>query len=417
MSSARFRSRNHPSQVRRRPHLEALEDRTLLSSTPAILREHLAIVVPGQRSAPATADVFDPTVVVNSPFTVTVARFTLPAVPLNSCVALDYSSSAPSAFTEQAIVDWGDGTLSLGVIESSGSGQFTVVGTHAYTAAGLYMKSTLITLPDQSTIVVSGAIEVFNPPLSGFGGFGGGGGLFSGGGGSGSTPNSPPASGNPGPSSPPVSANDHGSPAVSFQAILFSPAANTPIGPGSGASAPSQRTGYFYPPANAAPMSNSPPLRIQESGTREDNAGIVDVVPKPLLQDFASAPLRFSGVSEENAAVPTIAVKMPETSQPADLYPEDLLPALVCVRSTSDLLYAGLPDDELEHVTALALAGFTPALVGPVAEGLAQAGKPESDDDTKTDDHSVLAVEALVLVVCLCMWPNRRPEEATPVID
>jgi hypothetical protein len=176
------------------------------------------------------------------------------------------------------------------------------------------------------------------------------------------------------------------------------------------------RTGYFYPSVTAPPMSNAPSLRTQESGTREDTAGIVDVVPKPLREDFASVPLGFLGVSEENAAARRIiAVKLPETSQSVDLFPEDSLPALACVRSHSDLLYVGLPDDELERVTALALAGFAPVMLAPVAEG--EAEKAESNEDTKTSDRSALAVEALVLVVCLCMWPRGGSEDASPVID
>jgi hypothetical protein len=298
------------------------------------------------------------------------------------------------------------------LIESTGGSQFLVVGSHIYAAPGLYTTSTVITLLDRFTITVTGVIQVFDIVTHSFGFSGGGGGF-------GGTPlSSPPASASPGtpsgPPSGPVSNNDHGSPAASFQAILFSPAANTPIGPP--ASPPGMRTGYFYPAANMVAPNRTPAFRTQESGTSEEQPEAVDAVLKQWQADFVSAPLDFLMAPGRPAPAPKADVKMLESPLPGDLFPEDSLPALVCVRSNSDLLTTGLPDDELERVTALALAGFTPVVIAPVTEELIEADK-ESDGDAKTTDRSAFAVEALVLVVCLCMWPHRSRGDAAPVID
>jgi hypothetical protein len=365
-------------------------------------------LVSGQRSAPATADVFAPTVVVgfvNTPFTVAVASFTLPGAPPNAVVGV--ASGAAFTFTEQAIVDWGDGTLAPGMIESTGSGQFMVVGTHTYAAAGSYITSTVITLPDQSTIIVSGAIQVFGSLLESPGGF------FGGGGGFGGTPNSTPASRSAGPSSPPVSANDHGSPAVSFQAILFSPAANTPIGPGISAPAPALRTGYYYPSTNAVLMSNATPLKAQESGSQEDHPNFVNVIPLQVPGNLTALTVAPLGLTEESASpLAAMASAPPETPfQYTGLLLEDSLPELACLPRGLDLLHAGLPDDELERVAAMALARVTPALVGAVGEGLRQTAAPELVQESQTADRGALAV---VLVVCLCMWPRQPRGEPLP---
>ncbi len=81
-----------------------------------------------------------------APFSGTVATFTTP----------DQIDSA-AAFT--AVITWGDGSTSNGVISGS-NGSFTVSGTHTYAAAAGYAVSVQISNPDTQSATVNDAATV-----------------------------------------------------------------------------------------------------------------------------------------------------------------------------------------------------------------------------------------------------------------
>jgi hypothetical protein len=98
-----------------------------------------------------------PTAILDTPFTGPVAGLTD-----------SDTTAAAGAFT--AHVDWGDGTSSDGVV-SGGSGNFTVTGSHTYSAVGPHTLTTSITGADgsvataTSTAAVHYAFDGFAAPL------------------------------------------------------------------------------------------------------------------------------------------------------------------------------------------------------------------------------------------------------------
>jgi adhesin/invasin len=84
-----------------------------------------------------------------------VAERALTTGPIATFTDTDTSDLA-SAFT--AIIDWGDGTRSAGVVTGS-NGTFTLSGTHAYADEGSFQLSTTITrAADDSTITLGGTV-------------------------------------------------------------------------------------------------------------------------------------------------------------------------------------------------------------------------------------------------------------------
>jgi len=78
------------------------------------------------------------------------------------------ASATTSSFT--ATITWGDGTQSAGqVVAGSGSGNFQVVGTHAYAAAGAYTVQAAVTDAAGHTINASAAVKAVAAPIQAFG--------------------------------------------------------------------------------------------------------------------------------------------------------------------------------------------------------------------------------------------------------
>lgn len=133
-------------RVRRRPVLEWLEGRALLSTTaggPA------GIVAESTPTVPAA--VIRPTAGV--PFTGVVATF------------LDSGTGTPADF--QATIAWGDGNLSAGTIAAPpGAGYFTVTGTDTYATPGSYPLQVTITGPGDATVTTAnGTVSVGAVPV------------------------------------------------------------------------------------------------------------------------------------------------------------------------------------------------------------------------------------------------------------
>jgi hypothetical protein len=76
------------------------------------------------------------------------------------------ADSDPAGFS--ANVTWGDGTQSSGTIVPEGSGEYTVTGTHAYSAAGSYAASVAIagSSGDSLTTAVTAAVSNAAPVLA-----------------------------------------------------------------------------------------------------------------------------------------------------------------------------------------------------------------------------------------------------------
>lgn len=74
----------------------------------------------------------------------------------------DANTAAPvSDFT--AMIDWGDGNTTAGVIASNGGGNFTVSGTHLYSSTGPFTVTVVITDVGGSTATVSSAATATLP--------------------------------------------------------------------------------------------------------------------------------------------------------------------------------------------------------------------------------------------------------------
>ena len=82
----------------------------------------------------------------------------------------DFNASdpiAPGNYT--ATITWGDGGSSAGSIQSTGSGHYTVSGTHSYTKSGAYTLTTTVKaplLPGQPSTTATGTAAVDDPSLS-----------------------------------------------------------------------------------------------------------------------------------------------------------------------------------------------------------------------------------------------------------
>jgi PKD repeat protein/uncharacterized membrane protein len=108
-----------------------------------------SLVVTVHNVAPTVTAVADQTITVNETLSGILATFTDPGV-------LD---------THTAVIDWGDGTVTAGVVDQDAG---TVSGAHTYTAVGVYMVTVTVTDNDgdagsgslQVTVVAEGVFEV-----------------------------------------------------------------------------------------------------------------------------------------------------------------------------------------------------------------------------------------------------------------
>ena len=90
---------------------------------------------------------------INTPFSGKVAEFSDPA---DSQPVADYN----------AIINWGDGRLTVGTVAANNSGGFDVLANHSYQQQGLFPLSVRIVRIDGSSTVLTGDVQVVPQPLS-----------------------------------------------------------------------------------------------------------------------------------------------------------------------------------------------------------------------------------------------------------
>src|SRR5262249_38629755 len=64
----------------------------------------------------------------------------------------------PNNFT--ALINWGDGRTSDGIVTATGSGNFAVAGSHTYSAAGSYVVSVTIQAAGGASVTALGSASV-----------------------------------------------------------------------------------------------------------------------------------------------------------------------------------------------------------------------------------------------------------------
>ncbi len=110
-------------------------------------------------SAAGTANISAP------PFLVAVNTIsTAPGTPLDQIVATFIAPNSPATLpaSSSAIINWGDGQTTVGMI-GGGPGAFTVTGQYTYTTAGTYTTSVTVALANGSTSTGTGQANIAYP--------------------------------------------------------------------------------------------------------------------------------------------------------------------------------------------------------------------------------------------------------------
>jgi hypothetical protein len=379
----RRRGGNLPQPAQFRPAFECLEDRRLLTSMPAIFQDNL--VLPA--NLPATAGVSQvlvPSLVVqqNVPFAARVAE-------------LEYTGA--SSITNVAI-SWGDGSASVGYDKQLSSDLFDEFGSHRYATAGVFQITVRIDLANQISVLAVGSALVIPPispegsPLSASAASTGEVTFFQ------AYVQMPPAqnhgeSGSSGPS-------DHGSPAASFRAILFSQSANTPIAP-AGPTLIAISGGEGRTSDGLHFTNGLRPSGFEDSGSQGDALGRTEI----LESHGPMQAIRSRATTAASAELQAEPASIPRATAVSDSHLANLSLLLVAKSEPHDPMLDGLPDAELERLTFLGSASLVIASQFSSVKAF-ESGTEKSGLSTHTGN---LIAELIMLVGCLLLGPGKAP--------
>jgi hypothetical protein len=345
-------------------------------------------------------------------------------------------AASPALLTDS--IAWGDGSYSTPTVVSYADGHYDLVDSHTYNAAGIETITIQISWADGSSLAIHGGALVSTTGVtSSAGGYGGGG-------------TSPATSGSlfgfvvlsfefsapaqgpngqPQASPPPLPVGSHGgrgmgppagepgSPADSFRAVLFSPAANSPVEPGNPVAVSARvLVDILAPIPGGLARVNGLQVMLPESGSGTDQGERVSQVKDGLesTEILYAQTLRFPQTGSEAPPGPNSGKAAPSTFVPAhqvaavETGPVFDPGASQDWTAFADRLLNGDPDEATEAVAA-SLVGS--ALLKPaIADSPATppAGLERDKESPLAFDWRGLWGEVFMLALFMCLYVQQK---------